>query len=86
MQRPVAVFAAWLLAVAAVPVQAHHSSAMFDAQQPKSLTGTVNQFQWTNPHCYIQLVVKNERGEPENGAWRWAHPSISTTRAGGAIP
>lgn len=42
---------------------AHHSPVMFDQQQPVTLTGTVREFQWTNPHSYIQLVVKNDQGQ-----------------------
>jgi hypothetical protein len=44
---------------------AHHSAAMFDQQKKIELTGTVREFQWTNPHCYIQLLVKNARGVEE---------------------
>jgi hypothetical protein len=43
---------------------AHHSPAMFDGSKQLTLTGTVREFQWTNPHSYIQLVVKSE-GAPE---------------------
>ena len=42
---------------------AHHSPVMFDQSQPMTLKGTVREFQWTNPHSYIQLVVKNDQGE-----------------------
>lgn len=38
---------------------------MFDPQRKVELTGTVRVFQWTNPHCYIQLVVKNAQGRDE---------------------
>jgi hypothetical protein len=38
---------------------------MFDLQQKTMLTGTVRQFQWTTPHCYIQLMVKNDKGVEE---------------------
>ena len=41
---------------------AHHSPAMFDFQKQLTLTGTVRLFQWTNPHSYIQLVVKPDDG------------------------
>ena len=41
---------------------AHHSPAMFDFQKELALTGTVRAFQWTNPHSYIQLVVKADDG------------------------
>ena len=44
---------------------AHHSPVMFDQAQQVTLTGTVREFQWTNPHAYIQLIVKNEQGQDE---------------------
>jgi hypothetical protein len=43
-------------------LHAHHSPAMFDFSKELSLTGTVRLFQWTNPHSYIQLVVKGDDG------------------------
>ena len=53
-----------LLAVTAiattVPVCAHHSGAMFDAQKTVTLQGTVKAFQWSNPHCWIQLLVMRD--------------------------
>ena len=45
--------------LAAGPSQAHHSSAMFDKTRTVTLTGTVSQFQWTNPHSWIQVVVED---------------------------
>ena len=50
-----------LLTIAA-PVLAHHSSAMFDQTKTVTLSGTVKEFLWTNPHTYIQLLVKNDKG------------------------
>lgn len=50
-------------AVGAPAALAHHSPVMFDQTQQVTLTGTVREFQWTNPHSYIQLVVKNEQGQ-----------------------
>jgi uncharacterized protein DUF6152 len=41
---------------------AHHSPAMFDGSKQLTLTGTVREFQWTNPHSYIQLVVTPQDG------------------------
>jgi hypothetical protein len=43
-------------------LHAHHSPAMFDFSKELTLTGTVRLFQWTNPHSYIQLVVKPDDG------------------------
>ena len=36
---------------------AHHSYAMFDASKKVTLHGTLKQFQWTNPHSFLQLLV-----------------------------
>ncbi len=41
----------------APPSGAHHSMAMFDMARSVTLHGTVKEFQWTNPHCFIQLLV-----------------------------
>ena len=41
---------------------AHHSPSMFDGSKQLTLTGTVREFQWSNPHSYIQLVVKAADG------------------------
>jgi hypothetical protein len=51
-----------LLCVVATAVMAHHSPVMFDMQKKTELKGTVSLFQWTNPHCYIQLLVKDDKG------------------------
>src|SRR6201985_1406487 len=49
--------AALVLAAGAAPALAHHSFAMFDFQASKTVTGTVEQFDWTNPHTFIWLQV-----------------------------
>src|SRR3569833_1966281 len=50
------------LAAAATGAQAHHSYAMFDRAKTVTLNGTIRQFQWTNPHSWIQLMVPNDAG------------------------
>ena len=50
------------LALAAPTAQAHHSFAMFDRTREVTVTGTVREFQWSNPHAYIQLTAKNAAG------------------------
>ena len=50
------------VALAAAPAQAHHSFAMFDMTKEVTVEGTVRQFQWTNPHAYIQLMAKDAQG------------------------
>jgi hypothetical protein len=53
------------VAMVAVPALAHHSFAMFDANQSKELEGTVKEFQWTNPHAWIMLTVAKDGAEQQ---------------------
>jgi hypothetical protein len=48
--------------LAAAPAFAHHSFAMFDRQKEITLKGTVKEFQWTNPHSFIQIEVVDPQG------------------------
>jgi hypothetical protein len=48
--------------LAAAPALAHHSFAMFDRQKQITLKGTVKEFQWTNPHSFIQIEAPDEKG------------------------
>ena len=41
---------------------AHHSFAMFDQSKSLPLKGTVHDFQWTNPHAFIDVDVANADG------------------------
>ena len=51
----------------AVPAAAHHSFAMFDQQKIMTLDGTVHEFQWTNPHAFLEVDV------PDGGkSTRWS--------------
>lgn len=64
---------------AAIPTLAHHSfSAQFDIEQPVSLTGTVTEMKWSNPHGWIYIDVENEDGTVTN----WA---LETSAANGLI-
>ena len=62
MKFQVACAGAVALALTAGGAQAHHSFAMFDLSKEVTVSGTVKQFQWTNPHAYIQLVAKDAQG------------------------
>jgi hypothetical protein len=48
---------------AAVPALAHHSfAAEYDSKTMMTLTGTISKVDWTNPHIYIHLAVKDAGG------------------------
>jgi len=51
---------AGVVLVAARPLAAHHSAAMFDDTKVVELSGTVKALQWTNPHVWLQVVVEDQ--------------------------
>ena len=62
MRFQIACAGALAVTMASSAAQAHHSFAMFDMSKEVTVTGTIKQFQWTNPHAYIQLVAKDASG------------------------
>jgi len=56
------------------PAVAHHSGAEF-MDQVKEITGTIKEFQFKNPHTWIQVVVENPRGEKEEWSVEWGAPN-----------
>ncbi len=90
MKTRSAIAAAVLSATISGAPYAHHSFATFDEAQQKTLVGTVKEFQWTNPHTWLQVMVKDpgtgavtewsiEGGSP-NGLSRqgWRRSSLKT--------
>lgn len=74
LRRARSTLALLVLCCFAGTVAAHHSAAMFDDQHRIALSGKVRVFQWTNPHCYVQLLVKNSKGQEEEWSLEMAGP------------
>jgi uncharacterized protein DUF6152 len=61
---------------AAMPVLAHHSvSAEFDTSKPIKVSGKVTKVEWTNPHGWVYLDVKNDKGELEHWQFEFGAPN-----------
>lgn len=45
-----------------VPASGHHSLAAYDTDTEISVTATVTEFEWANPHCWLHIMVEGEDG------------------------
>jgi uncharacterized protein DUF6152 len=62
--RPLTALAvAAALVIASAPLLAHHSNAAFDGSKRVTITGTVTEWFWANPHCLLSLDVKDTDGQ-----------------------
>ena len=74
---------AWVgvLAVTAVPVLAHHSAvAEYDLEKPVKVQGTVTRVEWSNPHIWFYVDVKNPDGSVTNWGFSGGAPGVLQRR------
>ena len=69
------------IAALATPAFAHHSGAMFDSAKTVTLEGTVKEFQYTNPHSWLQVMVTGADGKAVEWGFEAEGPS-TLLRAG----
>ena len=66
-----------LLALAVVPAWAHHAfAAEFDANKEIKFNATVTSMEWTNPHVWIHVDVKQPDGKVEKWAIEAGTPNV----------
>jgi hypothetical protein len=58
------------------PALAHHSGNMFEREKEVVLKGTVKEFQWTNPHIWIQVNVAGPAGTVEEWSVEGGSPNL----------
>ena len=75
--RPIAGFFAACTAacVVATSAIAHHSTAMFEWGKEKKLEGTIDKFEWTQPHTFLWLKVPGKSGKTETWGLEGMSPS-----------
>ena len=79
--RQVVATGVWLAVALAVPAPApaHHSFAAYESTQTRTLRGTVETFQWINPHVAFKLRVEPDGGgEPQEWSIETSGPAILT--------
>jgi len=74
MQLKSLVLAAGMVFAIAAPATAHHSFAMFDADKTVTMTGTVKEFEWTNPHSWLRITIEDQ-GKPMQWALEMGSPA-----------
>lgn len=63
------------------PVEAHHSGAAVDMSHTTTITGTVKEWLWANPHCWLYVININASGEAEEWGLE-ASPVVLMARQG----
>ena len=58
-----AILCATCVSMLALPAMAHHSFSMFDREKTLTLNGVVKQFEWTNPHAWLYVMVMDDSGK-----------------------
>lgn len=69
-----------VLTAAATPVVAHHGSASFDTGKKIMLEGTVAEWIWSNPHCFLKFDVKEANGEVRQWTVETSNPPDMVNR------
>lgn len=64
-----------ILVLATNAALAHHSGAAFDREEERELHGTIKEFQFTNPHTWIQLNVMDDEGKVVEWSLEWRSPN-----------
>jgi hypothetical protein len=75
------VFLAVATLAVVIPAHAHHSfAAEYDGSRAIRLTGTITKIEWTNPHSYFFIDVKDDKGNIANWGCEGAGPGALTRR------
>ncbi len=69
-----------LMIAVSAPVLAHHGNASFDTSKEMTLKGTVTEYIWANPHCFLKFDAKDETGTVRNWAVEVSNPTDMTKR------
>jgi Family of unknown function (DUF6152) len=82
MARVIRALACLAVLAAAAPAVAHHSvAAYYDTNRQLTLKGTVTVIEWTNPHAFVHIDVRDDQGKVTNWSIETDSPNV-LSRAG----
>jgi len=81
MGRVTALLAAFCFVAVSAPVTAHHGSAGYDMEKELTLKGTVTEWLWANPHCFLRFDATDDAGNMVHWAAEVSNP-VDMTRRG----
>ena len=67
-----------VITAASAPLLAHHGSASFDTSKKVTLKGTVTEWLWANPHCFLKVDAKDDSGSVRNWNLELGNPTDMT--------
>jgi hypothetical protein len=63
------------VSLVALPALAHHSFAIFDQTKVNYITGTVKEFELTNPHAWLNVTIVDDKGQ--SSTWAFEGGSVA---------
>jgi hypothetical protein len=69
------VFTVTVLLALVAPAGAHHGGASFDTTKELTLAGTVTEWIWANPHCFLKFDAKDDTGTVRNWVVETGNPT-----------
>jgi hypothetical protein len=66
--------------IATAPVAAHHGAATFDTGKELTMQGTVTEWVWSNPHCFLKFDVTEKDGTVRHWTVETSNPPDMVNR------
>src|SRR5437762_9972092 len=71
----------WMVLLTAAAAVAHHAyTAEFDTRKPVKLSGVLTKVEWTNPHIWLYLDIKDDKGNVTNWGFSASPPGMLQRR------
>ena len=80
MKQTLTAFIATVVLAATAPLIAHHGAATFDTGKELTMQGTVTEWVWSNPHCFLKFDVMEKDGTVRHWTVETSNPPDMVNR------